>query len=96
MKELRDTILTIFLVALMTMPVSYVILAARTTYPVDGVTTIRLVGRCELDYFDNTAQPVHTLALACQGIDYIRLWPLPVQQPWDEDLWDPVEGDVTF
>ena len=96
MKDLRNTILTIFLVALITMPVAYVMLAARTTYPIEGEKTIRLVGRCELDYIDNTVQPVHTLALACPGMDYISLWPLPIQQPWFEDWWEPVEGDVTL
>ena len=96
MKELRNTILTIFLVALITMPVAYALLTARTTYPIEGVKTIRLVGRCELDYIDYTVQPVRTLAFACPGMDYIRLWPLPIQQPWIEDRWEPVEGDVTL
>jgi hypothetical protein len=33
------------------------------------------------------------VALGCPGVDYIRLWPLPVEQPWQEtpdplpDLW---------
>ena len=30
------------------------------------------------------------------GLRIIKLWPLPIQQPWDEDWWEPVEGDVTF
>ncbi len=94
-KELRKTIITIFLVALITMPLVYAALAARTTYTIDGVKSIRLVDRCELDYFDNTVQPVRTLALACPGMDYIRLWPLPIQQLWFEDWWELVEGDVT-
>jgi hypothetical protein len=68
----------------------------RTTYHIDGVKTIRLVGRCELDYFDNTVQPVHTLAFACPEMDYIRLWPLLIRQPWFEDRWEPVEGDVVI
>ena len=96
MKEIRNTILLITLIALINMPLAYAVLAARTTYPIDGVKTIRLVGRCELDYFDDKAQPVQTLTFAFPGMDYIRLWPLPIQQPWFDDRWEPVEGDVTF
>jgi hypothetical protein len=25
-----------------------------------------------------------SVALACSGVDYIRSWPLPVVQPWQE------------
>ena len=38
-----------------------------------------------LDYHAN----IHAVALACPGVDYIRLWPLPVEQPWQETL-DPL------
>jgi len=37
-----------------------------------------------------------TLALACPGMDFIRPAPLPILQPWGEDCWERVEGDVTF
>jgi len=42
---------------------------------------------CYLDY--------HTpaVALACPGVDYIRLWPLPVKQPWQETP-DPLPEDM--
>ena len=33
---------------------------------------------CYLDYHTN----IHAVGLACPGVDYIRLWPLPVLQPW--------------
>ena len=89
MNDLRDTVLTIFMAALLTMPWAYSMLAARTTYYVESVTTIRLVGLFELDYYDNIVQPVRTFVLACPRMDMIRLWPLPVEQPWFEDngMW---------
>ena len=68
----------------------------RTPHYKGGVTTNQLASRCELDNFDNTVQPMHTLAFACPGMDYIRLWPLPMQKPLFEDWWEPVEGEVTF
>ena len=40
----------------------------------DTVWTVELVGRCSLDY--HTA-PTRTVALACPGMDYLRLWPWP-------------------
>ena len=53
MKDVGKIILTILLAVLIAMPVAYAIIDVRTTYPVDGVKSIRLVGRCELDYFDD-------------------------------------------
>jgi hypothetical protein len=40
----------------------------------DTVWTVELVGRCSLDY--HTA-PTRAIALACPGMDYLRLWPWP-------------------
>ena len=46
---------------------------------IEGVWTVRLRS-CYLDYHAN----IHAVALACPGVDYIKLWPLPVEQPWQE------------
>jgi hypothetical protein len=46
----------------------------------DDVWTVRLRG-CYLDYHES----IHTMALACPGVDCIKLWPLPVEQSW----WEP-------
>jgi hypothetical protein len=48
---------------------------------VDGVLTVKL-RNCHLDYHAN----IHAVALACPGVDYIRLWPLPVEQPGQEPM----------
>jgi len=66
----------------------YDFLASRTHENVPGATAFELVGRCKLIHFDTRLQPVNTLVLACPKKDMIRLWPLPVQQPWFEDSWD--------
>lgn len=42
----------------------------------DDVWTIRLRD-CHLDYHT----PIHSVVRACPGVDYIRLWTLPVVQP---------------
>jgi hypothetical protein len=42
-----------------------------------------LAGGCHVDCY----APRHAVALAWHGVDYIRLWPLPVTQPW----WDPTD-----
>jgi hypothetical protein len=44
---------------------------------------LHLTSGSYLDYQAN----IHAVALACPGVDYIRLWPLPVTQPW----WDPTD-----
>jgi hypothetical protein len=63
-------------------------LVYRIHESIPGATDIPLIARCELIYFDIRLQPVNTLMLACPRMDYIRLWPLPIKQPWFEDWWD--------
>jgi len=77
-------LITIFLVALLTMEPALSVLALRTYQLTEEVTAMRLVGGCELWYFALPAQEVATFALARPRVDLIRLWPLPMQQPWCE------------
>ena len=53
--------------------------------PVPGVV-VHDIGPCALDW--HHARPA--LVLACPGRDMIRMWPLPVVQPWFED---PIEDE---
>jgi len=47
----------------------------------ENVWPVRL-RHCYLDCHAN----IHALALACLGVDYIRLWSLPVEGPrWEPD-----------
>lgn len=39
------------------------------------------LGPCVLDVFTGE----NTLVVACPGRDMLRVWPLPVGQPWWED-----------
>lgn len=57
-----------------------VVLAVRTHKLTAGVWTTELVAGCALDYHTSAK----AVALACPGVDYIMLWPLPVVQPWEE------------
>ncbi len=54
------------------------LLVTRTRKLTEDVWTVELI-RCGIDYHTKA----HTLALACLGLDYTRLWPLPVIQPWE-------------
>ncbi len=47
--------------------------------------TVKLVADCEMDFVTS----VGAVALACPGVDYMRLWSLPVMQPW-QSTPDPV------
>ena len=68
------------------------LLALRPYQKISGVRAVRLPARCELELYDQTVQPVATAVLACPGVNAIRLWPLPVLQPWYEDPLSPPEG----
>jgi len=47
---------------------------------VPGVVT-HAIGPCDVDWYG--ARPA--LVVVCPGQDLIRVWPLPVEQPWIED-----------
>jgi hypothetical protein len=44
---------------------------------VPGVVT-HTIGPCDLDWHSQRS----ALVVACPGQDLIRVWPLPVEQPW--------------
>lgn len=41
---------------------------------------VRPLGPCDVEWFQYRA-----VVLACPHIDLIKIWPLPVEQPWWED-----------
>ncbi len=49
---------------------------------VPGVIT-RPLGPCDIDWFENKGG---VLVLSCSHMDMLKLWPLPIQQPWWKDL----------
>lgn len=54
-------------------------------YEEETARDIKLIAGCELWDIVPPSQPERTLVLACPRMDGIRLWPLPLQQPWVED-----------
>ena len=40
---------------------------------------------CQLQYYYPPEQSVNTLVLTCPRMEMMRLWPLPVEQPWFKD-----------
>jgi len=51
----------------------------------------RPLGPCDVDWFENKGG---VLILACPRMDRLKLWPLPVEQPWWENL--PVRPDAMW
>ncbi len=85
----------VFLLLVLFVCILCAVSAAGIDQSIPGVTIVPLlVGRCQLEIYDRTAQPVFTIAAACRGIDTIRLWPLPVQYPWFEDPILPPRPDA--
>ncbi len=56
----------------------------RTYSVVDGAKSLRLINHCEMIFIDKRLQHVYTVVVDCPGKDSIRLWPLPVVDPWVE------------
>lgn len=59
---------------------------------VPGVIT-RPLGPCDIEWFYRRAGQV---VLACPHMDMIKLWPLPVEKPWYEDLPVPAWHKVAW
>ena len=87
--ELRDSAVTILLVFVFTTSQMFAVLTSSTYQLTEDARATRLIADCELWDVFPPSQPVRTLVLACSGVDAIRFWPLPVQQPWDEDAASP-------
>jgi hypothetical protein len=64
------------------------LLASRTEKLTEDVWPVKLMAGCALDYHTSYS----AVALACPGVDYTRLWPLPVIQP-SEEPERPAPGD---
>ena len=96
MEDLRDAVILVLAIAFLTFLQAYPVMAQRTFHVAEGITAMHLPGNCELQYYTPPAQPANTLVLTCPMMIMIRLWPLPVQQPWFEDKWESIERDVTF
>jgi hypothetical protein len=62
-------------------------LPGRVRRLTETVWMVRLVAGCEADYHTT----IGAVALACPGVDYMRLWPLPMVQPW-QSTPDPAWG----
>ena len=85
MNDLRDNIIIVLaLTAVMTLHLLNV-MYSRTYQLTENANSLELVADCKLWDIFPPSQPSRTLVLACPGVDAIRLWPLPVEQPWDED-----------
>jgi len=69
-----------------TISLAYGFLRLRTEEIIPGAVSTELPGRCEIIQFGRGLQPEYTIALACPRTDLIRLWPLPVQLPWIENI----------
>jgi hypothetical protein len=85
MDDLRDSLIVILLIAVLTSYQTASILNARTYQLSENTIVTSLIAGCELWDIFPPSQPARTVVLACPGVDLVRLWPLPMQQPWFED-----------
>jgi hypothetical protein len=73
-------ILALITVLIWDLAAGQTLLAGRVDELTQGVWSVKLVRGCHLDYH----APIQAVALACPGVDYLKLWPLPPEQPWQE------------
>jgi hypothetical protein len=85
MNDLKNSAILILLVGVLTAYQAFIILTSRTYQLTEHARATQLVVGCELWDVVPPSQTTRTVVLACPGVDAIRLWPLPVQQPWEEE-----------
>jgi len=66
-------------------------MAQRTFQAAEGMAAIDLPSYCQVQYYALPAQSVNTLVLTCPRMEPVRLWPLLVVDPWNEDWWESQE-----
>jgi hypothetical protein len=79
---MRDPLVRLLLIVML---VVLVLLQGRWLTP--NVYTMPL-GRCDVDWHADRG----IVAVACLWSDIIKVWPLPVEQPWWEEPLDPHRG----
>jgi hypothetical protein len=62
------------------------------TWHAHDILGAALPAGCSLLFYGTETQPAFTIAAGCPSRDLVRLRPLPVQSPWFEDWWEPVDG----
>ena len=84
----------VMVTALVTFAVLFPVLgySLRLNYLGEGLHQVRLVRRCIVVVYEPPWQPFLTVAIDCPGRDSVRIWPLPVVDPWHEDWWESQEG----
>lgn len=81
------TLLKVFLLFLASV-LLVILQVVKIDRSIPGVALIKIRGGCQVELYDKTTQPAFTMAYSCPGEDTIRLWPLPILQPFYEDWQD--------
>ena len=76
---------------LITLIVTFVIIKAREYHPIEGANAIRLPGNCRLLILSPELQFVTTYVFECAGKFSTRIWPLPIENPWNEEWYEDQE-----
>jgi hypothetical protein len=89
---MKRQVLKFLLAFVLTLSIAYGFLLLNTNEIIPDAVSTKLPGRCEIIRFGRGLQSEYTIALARPRMDMIRLWPLPVQQPWFEDKHIPADN----
>jgi hypothetical protein len=88
MQRMKRHVLIFSVTFFLTLSLTYGFLWLRSVESIPGSVSTVLPGRCEIIRFGRGLQTIYKIALACPRMDMIRIWALPVQQPWFEDGWE--------
>ena len=82
-RERITIIIVFFLIALICI---WALISPNSYKVTDGIYTIDLLGFCQFDVYDTTILPEVTIVYRCPRVDAIKIWPLPVESPFQGEI----------
>ena len=85
-------ILLKLLIAFIAVLTGIILSSVKTDYSIEGARVLPIIAGCELWTIDEPIQTEISIAVACPGVDLVRIWPLPVVMAWDEGSCEDLEN----
>ena len=72
--------------SLITLIIAWAIVSPGTYKMMEGIYTVDFLGLCNFDFYDKSVLPEFTVGFRCTRLDYMKIWPFPIEQPWDGEI----------
>ena len=85
-KDVKGFLYAFVISSLITRIIAWAVLSPGTYKVMDGIYTVDFLGICNFDFYDRSVLPQCTIGFHCPRFDYMKIWPFPIEQPWDGEI----------